>query len=150
MVNGVAQLRARFNRVPDLVKEEIMAAMEKSADELVREMNSIAPIPEIVVAWTWGDRPAGSLKIGQFRSKDYGRISLTVYATAVTGEYADFPAVALWFEVGTAPRYQKTTGRFAGQIQAQPYFYPTFRSNRSRVRGRLSRAVTKGVKRANS
>lgn len=149
MVNGIGQLRAKLNRVPPMVIEEVMAAMEKSADELVREMNGAAPLPEIVIAWTWGDVPAGALKVGSFRNKQYGRIALTVYATAATGEYADFPAVAAWFEFGTSDRYQKTTGRFAGRIQAQPYFYPILRSNKSRIKGRLSRAVTKGAKRAN-
>ena len=149
MVNGVSQLKAKFAKVPDLVKEELMAAMEKSAKEIVREMNAAAPIPEIFVNWTWGDVPEGGLKIGKVRGKEFGRLAITIYATAYEKDFGDFPAIARWFEFGTSPRTQKTTGRFTGQIVAQPFFFPVMRSNRSRVRGRMTRAVNKGMKRAN-
>jgi hypothetical protein len=148
VVNGVAQLRAKFARVPELVKDELMVAMEKSAKEMVSEMNALAPIPEIVVGWTWGEVPKGALKIGQFKGSDYGRIAITIYATAVESDFGNFPAIARWFEFGTAPRQHKT-GKSTGQISAQPYFYPVVRSNKSRVRGRMTRAVNKGMKRAN-
>lgn len=149
MVNGVAALRAKFNRVPELVRDELIAAMEKSAAEMVSEMNAIAPIPEITAGWTWGDMPKGAMRIGKFRGSEYGRIAITIYATAVDKDFGDFPAIARWFEFGTAPRTQKTTGRFTGRIAAQPYFYPVIRGNKSRVKGSLTRAVNKAMKRAN-
>jgi hypothetical protein len=151
MVNGVAQLRAKFARVPDLVKDELVAALEKSARELVSEMNAIKPIPEITIGWTWGDVPKGALKIGEFRGNDYGRLSIKVYAEAHTSEYmteTGFPAVARWFEFGTAERFHKS-GKSTGRITARPYFYPTMRANKSRIKGRITRAVNKGMKRAN-
>lgn len=149
MVNGVAQLRAKFAKVPDLVKDELMAVMEKSAKEMVSEMNALKPIPEITVHWTWGEVPKGSLKIGTFRGNEYGRIAITIYATAHESDFGNFPAITWWFEFGTAMRQHKT-GKSTGQIQPQPYFFPVVRSNKSRVRGRLTRAVNSAMKKANS
>lgn len=149
MVNGLPALRAKFAKVPELVKDELMAAMEKSAKEMVSEMNALAPIPEITVDWTWGEVPKGALKVGTFRGNEYGRIAITIYATATESDFGNFPALTWWFEFGTAVRRHKS-GKSTGQIQAQPYFYPVVRSNKSRVRGRMTRAVNKGMKRANS
>lgn len=148
MVNGVAALRAKFNRVPELVRDELIAAMEKSASEMVSEMNAIAPIPEITAGWTWGDMPKGAMKVGKFKGNEYGRIAITIYATAIDKDFGDFPAIARWFEFGTSPRAHKS-GKSTGQISAQPYFYPVIRGNRSRVKGRLTRAVNKAMKKAN-
>ena len=52
MVNGTAALKAKLARVPELVREEVVEALEKSAKEMVSEMNALIPIPEIVVGWT--------------------------------------------------------------------------------------------------
>lgn len=144
MVKGQAALRAKFNRVPEMVKTEIMAAMEKSANELVADMNALKPLPEITIDWTWGDIPAGALKIGTFKGAEYGRMAIKVYATASKSRVGDFPAIAAWFEFGTAERFHKS-GKSVGRITAQPYFFPAFRSNKTRIKGRLTRALKKGL-----
>lgn len=149
MVNGVAKLRAQLNKVPNLVLEEVTAALEKSAREIVAEMNALKPWPEIQIDWTWGDVPAGSLSIGTVRGKEYGKISIKIFATATSSDFpAGFQALTFWAEFGTSERYHKS-GKYTGKITAQPYFYPVMRSNKSLVRGRVSRAVNKGMKRAN-
>jgi len=149
MVKGVPQLKAKFDNVPKYVRDEVVATMEKSAMQLAAEAKATAPIPEIDVNYTWGDTPKGALKVGSVMGSQYGKISVKVYATATDSDFGSFPAIAKWFEFGTGPRVQKTTGRYTGQIQPQPYFFPTYRANKTRITGAISRAVTRAVKKAN-
>lgn len=144
MVTGVEKLRAQLNTLPPLVREEVEAAIEKMCNEMVREMRALAPLPEIAraIKWAWGDAPRGALKIGTFGTRKYGKISATIYVDRTPAFFAH------WFEFGTANRYQKTTGRFAGRINAEPFFYPVVRSNRRLFRGRIRAAVNRAVKKA--
>ena len=147
MVQGREQLRQFFDQIPTAIRREVADEMEKQANTIVREMNALKPLPEIVVAWTWGDEPQGTLKIGRVATAKSARLAITIYATATTTVYPKgFPAIAAWAEFGTDPRFQKTTGRYTGMIMANPYFFPVFRANRSRARGAITRAVKRGLK----
>ena len=150
MVKGVAALHARFKRVPGVVRDALVKQIEKEANKLVSQMNAIKPNAAIVVDWTWGDAPAGTLKLAKTSSGgDFGKISATIYATAKTGEYPKgFKALAVWFEFGTADRVQKKTGRRTGRITASPYFYPVYRANKSNVKRNLTNAVRRAIKKA--
>lgn len=143
MVKGASQLHQRFKRVPKLVRDEISAQLEKEATKLVAEMNSIKPLPEIQVGWTWGDAPKGALTIGKVANREYAKVSITIYATSANG--SGFSAA--WFEFGTAPRFHKS-GKSTGQITASPFFWPVYRANKKRIRGNVSRAVTRAMKKA--
>lgn len=147
MVQGVSALNRRLMSIPQKVRVEVVAQMEKEANKLVQEMRSLRPAREIIIDWTWGDAPAGSVTIGQVGQNRFGKIAITVYATARKNGRA-FPNLAAWFEFGTGPRSQRKTGRYTGVMPASPYFFPVYRANRSRIRGSISRAVTRGVKKA--
>lgn len=144
MVTGVARLHKQFASVPVYVREEIEAAIEKMANEMVREMRSLAPLPEIKAAinWTWGDAPKGAMVVRKMGNQEYGKIQATVYVAKGLAFYAP------WFEFGTAPRYHKS-GKYVGQVIAQPFFFPVVRSNKKLFQGRIRRAINKGMKRAN-
>lgn len=146
MVTGAAELHRKFDKVPGLVRDELVKVLEEEAAKVVSEMRSLAPLPQIAAAinWTWGeDVPAGSIRIGSYRGSQYGKLAVTIYVDRDGAWYAHF------WEFGTGPRYQKTTGRYTGQIMAQPYFYPVFRANKRRIKARLSRAVSRAMKKAN-
>jgi hypothetical protein len=148
MVQGVLELRRQLNRARVNAEREVRAAVERSATEIVAGMNALRPIPEIEAKWRWGAAPRGSLSVA---SADAGGLTVTIYATARTSEFPQgFPDVARWFEFGTGPRVQRTTGRYTGFIPAQPYFWPVFRSHRRRVRDRLRRAVNRAFAQASS
>jgi len=140
MVKGAAHLKLRFKRVPEIVRRELVAQLEKEATKLVAEMNVLKPLPDIEIGWTWGDAPKGSLRIGTIKNREFGKIAITLdtfgpgYNTA-------------WFEFGTAPRFHKS-GKPTGQIEASPYFWPVRRANEKRIRGNLTRAVNRGKKKA--
>jgi hypothetical protein len=149
VVTGVNQLRARFNKVPNIVRVELERQIAKEADKLVTQMNLVRPNDAIEVAWTWGENPKGSLRIGQAYGKEYGKVSATIYATAKTKKYPNgFPMLAVWFEFGTSGRVQKTTGRYSGIMSASPFFYPVFRASKGNIQSNLKRAVTRGMKKA--
>ncbi|TPW28609.1 HK97 gp10 family phage protein [Martelella alba] len=145
MVDGLAAFNRRWGRMPAAVRRAVQEAMETGARETVEAMNGRTPIPEIIVAWTWGNAPAGSVTLAAADAPDsVGDLRITIYATAVIGS-GSFPAIARWFEFGTSERHKKT-GQYTGRITASPFFYPTWRSYQRRVKSRLSRAMGKAIR----
>lgn len=149
-IQGLASLRRKLERLPQLAEEEISKAMVQSADEIVALMKSLAPTKsgdlENSIAWTWGDAPTGSMVIGKVRQKGRGagNLQITLYAGGGDAYYARF------VEFGTSPF--TNGGLFAGSENpgtvAQPFFYPAFRAGRKRAKGRVTRAINKSAKRA--
>lgn len=134
MVKGIAQLHARFNKIPNTIKLEVMAAMEKEANTLVSEMKLLVPVEHgdlrNSIKWTWGKTPKGALKIGKAFGKNYGKIAITIYASDPKGVFDN----ARMQEFGTK------------KMQSSPFFFPVYRANKQIIKGQLSRAVTRGVK----
>ena len=147
MVKGADALHRRFQKVPLRVREELVKVLEQSATEMVAEMKALAPVPEIAAAlkWSWGDAPAGAISIGTLGDGgEFGKLKVSIFVEKGEGAAVD-AWFAHFFEFGTAPRFTKE-GAPRGQIVAQPFFWPVWRSNRKRVRARLSRAVSRGLK----
>ncbi|SFC77688.1 hypothetical protein [Tropicimonas isoalkanivorans] len=141
MVKGVAAFRKRMRDIPAKVRMEVTAAIEASAEEVVRDMRVLNPLPgDIEIGWTWGKAPKGAISIGRVAGREHDKIGATIYARG-----DDFAAA--WFEFGTSPRFQKT-GKGVGRITAQPFFYPAYRANKRRIRSRITRAVKRGMKKA--
>ncbi len=134
MVQGLADLKRRWSAVPESVRMNLRAEMEAIANDIVDEMYSQAPHDTGDLAgsigWTWGDAPAGALTIGTVGGREYGTMRITVYVggRGSPGWYARF------LEFGT----QKMTAR--------PFFYPVWRARRKRVRARITRAISKGIR----
>jgi hypothetical protein len=141
---GLDRLRRKLRRFPQVAREEISKAMEMSATEIVTLAKSLAQSDRVrdSIAWTWGDVPAGSMAIGRVEGPS-GNLKITIYAGG--GE----AFMAFWEEFGTAPHIN--AGRFAGTqhpgTPARPYFFVSYRANRKRARGRITRSITKSVKR---
>lgn len=139
-MQGAADLQRRWSAIPRRVRAAVRETLEKTATEIVADMESVKPLPEIEIKWTWGAAPKGSISMGDFGSEEGEENRITIYAWA-----PDF--AASWFEHGTAPRYTKT-GKFTGQIIAQPFFYPIWRLWRRRIKTRITRAINKALKSA--
>lgn len=132
MVKGQLQLRARFNRVPNIVKRELEKQIEKEAEKLVGQLRAIAPRGKTgnmaeSIGWTWGEVPKGSLKIGQAFGKGYGKLSATIYVGAFYSRFVEFGTV---------------------KMPSSPFFFPVFRASKQNIRSNLSRAVTRAMKKA--
>ena len=118
MVQGLAEFNRRWTAIPRLVRQAAIETLEANAEELVSSMRPLLPLAD---------------------TSDRGLL-ITVYARA-----DDFnPA---WFEFGTAPRFTKA-GKYSGQIIASPFFWPTYRAKKKRLKSRMTRSITKAIKKA--
>jgi HK97 gp10 family phage protein len=153
MVTGVPELQKKLTvEFPKLVEQRVREAMAKAADSVVAQMKSRAPVytgpPDIrsdkrhkgqpvvpgalrdSIAWTWGDAPKGTVALGSVQTgmKKEGTTKLTIYAGNREAFYAR------WVEFGTR--------KWAGN----PFFFSTWRNNKRKVKGQLTRAIRKAIK----
>lgn len=132
MVEGLAKLNARFDAIPAKVREAAKAELERSAADIVATMKRFAPAEtgqlRESIGWTWGDAPKGSMKIGTVGGKQYGSLSITIYAGGSGAFYGRFQ------EFGTK------------KMRANPFFFPAYRAHKKKVKARLTRAINKAIK----
>lgn len=152
MVTGVSQLEnALLKQLPEIIEKRLKEAMEKAAEQVVAQMKTRAPVyagPDVVrhdgspirpgalrdsIGWTWGDAPKGTVALGAVQTglKGEGTTKLTIYAGNKEAFYAR------WVEFGT--RKWKT---------GNPFFFATWRNNKRKVRGQITRALRKAIKEA--
>lgn len=156
-VKGKEALKKRFRRFENQVLLELKKAMEKAAKQLVAEMKAIAPLPEIAksIKWGWGDAPSGSYALATSSGGGkYKTLKITIYTDRDDAWFAHF------FEFGTEQRVRKEVGGYfkgegvkstgTGQIIAQPFFFPTYRANRKRIKSSMNRALNRAVKKVNA
>lgn len=126
-IDGYERLVRRWSQIPQLVQDNVRIAMEKLADEMVKEMKAAAPKDtgdlEASINWTWGEAPAGAMTLGTFRGSDYATMRLTVYAGGGDAFYARFQ------EFGTV------------KMPAHPYFFPVWRKKKRGFKRRMANAV---------
>jgi HK97 gp10 family phage protein len=147
-VLGLARLQKKLKRIPEIAREEIAKAMEAGANEMVALAKNLVPRDSGELAnsigWTWGDAPKGAMVLGTVRASKTGNMVITIYAGDDQAFYAR------WVEFGTSGH--ENGGLFDGSqhpgTAAQPFFYPSWRAVRRRVKGRVTRAVNKAAKRA--
>lgn len=147
-IQGLDRLSKKLKRIPELAREEISKAMEAGANEMVALAKSLVPRDSGDLAnsigWTWGDAPKGAMVLGTVRASKTGNMVITIYAGDDQAFYAS------WVEFGTSGH--ANGGLFEGSqhpgTAAQPFFYPSWRAVRKRVKGRVTRAINKSAKRA--
>lgn len=147
-VLGLARLRKKFRRIPEIARDEIGKAMEAGATEMVSLAKNLVPRDSGDLAnsigWTWGDAPKGSMVLGTVRASKTGDMRITIYAGS------DEVFWARWVEFGTSGHVNG--GLFDGSkhpgTPAQSFFFPAYRAVRRRIKSRVSRAITKSAKRA--
>jgi len=147
MILGLDRLNRKLKRLPELAEQEIRAAMEQGANEIVAMMKNLVPVDSgelrDSIGWTWGEAPKYSQRIASVKSKD-GRLALTIYAGNSSVRYAHL------VEFGTAPHVNG--GLYAGSqhpgSKASPFFYVSWRALRRRTKGRVTRAITRSAKKA--
>lgn len=132
MVEGVQKLRKKLTEnLPKRVDAAMRAAMEKGAEELVAMMKRLAPVDrgdlQMSISWTWGNAPDGAVVVAQ-SVPDGDGAKITIYAGSKTAFYAR------WQEFGTS------------EMPANPFFYPSWRSLRKRIRSRILRDMRKAIR----
>ncbi|MGV8830341.1 MAG: HK97 gp10 family phage protein [Devosia sp.] len=154
-VLGIDRLNRKLRAFPAAVEQEIRAAMEASANEIIALAKSLTTSNRVraSIGWTWGEAPDGALVLGSVggKGRGAGNLRITIYAgdasTMVGTKYK--VQLARLLEFGTAPHLNK--GRFAGSqhpgTPAAPFFYVSWRAGRKRAKGRVTRAVNKAARR---
>jgi HK97 gp10 family phage protein len=132
MVQGIAALNRKLTvTIPAKVEAATKKAMEKGADELVGMMKRLVPVDQgdlrDSVGWTWGDPPKGAVVIAKSEPDSRG-LKITVYAGNVKAYYAR------WVEFGTV------------KMSAQPFFFPSYRAMRKRIKSRITREMKKAIR----
>lgn len=143
---GLAALDKKLKRLPDVMKIRVKAAMEQGANEIVDMMKSLVPVDSgelrDSIGWTWGKRPKYSQAIAVVKSKLAGDLTITIYAGNSKVRYAHL------VEFGSAPHING--GMFKGTqhpgTAKQPFFFVSWRTNKKRVKSRISRAINKAAK----
>ncbi|MGH6862007.1 MAG: HK97-gp10 family putative phage morphogenesis protein [Phyllobacterium sp.] len=126
--NNLERLIKRMNAIPKQMRKAIKPQLDQSAEEMVRLARSVAP------------RDDGNLQRSIVYQDGPGELAVTVKAggelttrevRSGSNHYYDY---ALGQEFGTS------------EMPAQPYFWPAYRLTKKRIKGRISRAVSKAVK----
>lgn len=146
------ELLRKLAAMPDRVRGEVKTAIHQGADDVTAMQKRLAPkktgaLANSIQANFGGFVPAfAGLRSGG--SGEAGDPDLTAVITA--GNYQVFYAHLV--EFGAAPHI--AGGKFAGAkhpgASAQPFFYPGYRATRRRVKARISRAITKAVRKGAS
>lgn len=126
----LAKLKARFDKMTGRADAAAQAALESSADDLVAEMQRMAPrntgrLAASIVATPAGhDTPENAL--GETQTMPEGHIAVT----AGNREVFYAPMV----EFGTS------------HAHAQPFFMPAYRASKGKIAGAVKAAVNVAVK----
>lgn len=152
MVKGISDLNKKVAQLPRRIEAAARAAMETGADELVDMMKRLVPVDSgdlrDSIGWTWGNAPKGAKVISQSDPDERG-LRITIYAGNEKAYYA------AWVEFGTEPHNVASGGgnkSFSGDAnmhpgsRAQPFFFPSYRSLRKRIRDRIRRETRKAMK----
>lgn len=115
-VEGLERLKRRFARLPVKIKAQVREALDKSADELVAMQQRLVAVDD------------GDLRDSIHKRDGHHELSIEVAAGNNKAFYAPF------VEFGTVNQ------------PAQPFFFPSYRALRKRIKSRTSRAVRKAVK----
>ncbi len=148
-IEGRERLKRKFQAMPGVVKQEIEKAIRTSAAELVGMQKRLAPV----------DKGALVNSI-RFTIEEGAEFRAIVQAGGTeetrrevrkgSGEFTDEAILAEW----GSPEHE-AAGKFKGAtIPAQKprkFFFPAYRALRKRIRSRISRSITTGIKKvANS
>lgn len=144
-IEGLDRLNRKLRALPIVAQKRIREAMEDGAREIVAMMKSLVPVDtgglRDSISFTWGRAPKGAFTIATVTQTGTEN-TLTIYA----GDAENYQA--RWVEFGTAAH--TAGGLFAGAtipaIPASPFFYVSFRANRRKVKGRITRAINKAAK----
>ena len=132
MVNGVPQVRAMLKHKGAAVVDAARAAARKGAEEMTDAMRFLVPRDQSELYRSIRVEDAATINTGQGEREFVGVVvKAGDETTIVTNERGQRFQNARIQEFGTKER------------AANPYFYPAYRANRSRVRAAMTRAIRK-------
>ena len=129
-VQGADAVQRILASLPDAITGPVQDAINQGGDDLAAQAKAIAPVaPEF-------ETHPGQMR-ESIRREDNGRaLSTTVVCDARDKDGKPYPAHV---EYG----HRTKAGR---HVPAKPFFWPSYRVAKKRIRSRISRAINKGVK----
>ena len=123
------RLRRKIKALPQLVREELRAALQKSGDEITAIQKTLVPEDDGVLKSTIRN--------------DYEPEDLRVVLTA------GGPATTKPIREGLSPDYDYALAQEFGTqgMPANPFFFPGYRLGKKRAKSRITRAINKAAKR---
>ena len=132
MVNGIPEVQAMFRRKAAKVAAAAKDAARKGGEDVASAMRYLAPRDQMELVRSIRVEDAATISAG---GKDRAFIGVIVKAGDETTIVTN----------GRGQRFQNAKLQETGtkNMPASPYFNPAWRANRTRVRGKISRAVRK-------
>lgn len=128
-ISGRKLLQKKIRELPHEIMVNLRAQLEKSANEIVAMAKRLVPVDKgdlrDSIGWTWGDPPEGSFVFAEAAGPDDARI--TIYAGSKKAFYVRFQ------EFGTVGH------------PATPFFYPSWRALRKKIKSQNTRATKKAI-----
>ena len=132
MVNGIPQVQAMFRRKASAVVAQAKAAARQGGEEVAQAMRYLAPKDERELVNSIRVEDAETVSTGKGARGFIGvKVKAGDATTVVTNERGVKFQNAKLQENGTK------------NMPANPYFNPAWRASRTRVRGKITRAVRK-------
>lgn len=129
-VQGADVVQRLLASVPDAISGPVQAAIDQGGDDLANQAKAIAPVaPEF-------ETHPGQMRESIRREANGRALSTTVVCDARDREGKAYPAHV---EYG----HRTESGK---HVPAKPFFWPSYRVTKKRIRSRISRAINKGVK----
>lgn len=137
-VRGAKSLVKKLVAMPAKARKEISEAIEKGATELVSLQKAAVPVKtgrlKSSIKWQWGGH--------EIYSALRGDAKLSAVITA-GGKATTVPV-----RKGQSPSYDYALGMEFGNKRSpsNPYFFPSYRLIKRRIKGRVTRAANKAAK----
>lgn len=129
--NGLNALKRRLDAIPKEIKDELQKTLLKQANDLADSMRQLAP------------EDTGALK--ESITVTPGGQSTPPYSQP-GGEHV-VPENAVAVTAGDeGVRYPHLVEYGVAHADAQPYFWPAYRSHRRRIKNAISRAIPRAIK----
>lgn len=114
-IEGLERLRRKIAALPEAAKQEIKAALDESADELMAMQQRLVPVDE------------GDLRKSIEKADGRHELQVLVRVGGPRAHHARF------VEFGTQ------------KMSARPFFFPSYRASRKRIKSRVNRATRKAA-----
>jgi len=141
---GRAHLKKRMLALPEKMRTAADAALAKAADELVADIQAATPVASGDLRDSIKKVPLGDGRIGyRVVGGEHGKGKKGWYIRFVEhGTKAGVKGARTTDESGRNRKVQRTHSG----TRAQPFFWPTYRRSKTRIRSRLTRALKKAAK----
>lgn len=130
-------LNHKLRRMPRIVRAALADALRDNAEWLTEMQRQAAPEDSgnlrDSIGWRWTRNVAGR-----------NNLSITVFAGSRQGKRGSEGNAfyARFVEFGTNPSDKRSHG-----VRAQPFFFPTYRMNKKRMKNRVNAAQRRAIKR---